>query len=103
MKPKLSDHPDACICLACRNARTVAHGRELGLIPNEADRLPSVELRGAIKLQRAISSAAEATREMAMRLINRDDQLYTTDAARLASVAMKLEEVAADLDGLTSR
>lgn len=96
-------HPVACICTACRNARTVAHGREVGCIPEESARLPALELRGAIKIHRAIESNAEAVRNMALRLLNREDALYTDDAARLSNVARKLEEVAADLEALTSR
>ena len=98
-----TDHPTACICRDCRNARTVAHGREVGTIAREDARLPAYELRAAVKLHRAVEGAAESTRGIALRLVNRESQLYTDDAARLANIARKLEEVAADLEALTSR
>lgn len=96
-------HPTACICVSCRNARTVAHGREIGIIPADTSCLPKLELRAALKVARSIESSAEAIRAMALRLMNREDALYTDDAAKLSNVARKLEEVAADLEGLTSR
>jgi Zn-dependent oligopeptidase len=96
-------HPNECICRACRNARIVAHARSVGAVADENAKLPAFELRAAIKLQRAIASAGDAAREMALRLMNREEQLHTDDAAKLANVARKLEEVAADLEALTSR
>lgn len=98
-----TSHPFACICVACRNARIVAHGRETGAIALDTSRLPALELRAAIKVRRSVASSAEAMRGMSLRLMNREDALYTDDAARLSNVARKLEEVAADLEALTSR
>lgn len=99
----MNTHHTTCVCLSCRNARTVAHGRELGIIATENARLPSYELKAALKLHRTIEGSAESIRSMALRLMNREDALYTDDAAKLSNVARKLEEIAADLAELTSR
>lgn len=98
-----TDHPVACICTACRNARIVGHGREAGIIARDTSKLPALELRTAIKNHRAIETSAESVRGIALRLMNREDALYTDDAAKLSNVARKLEEIAADLEALTSR
>jgi hypothetical protein len=103
VRPMRTTHPNACICIACRNARIVGHGRETGAIAPHEGRLPAFELRAAIKVHRNVEETAEAVRGIALRLMNRESQLHTDDAAKLANVARKLEEVAADLDALVSR